>query len=127
MNYVSRTETNYDHFLDFLCAHAKFLLSWRVWRRSFLTRPLGFRVIFEKPSFIACYDPIKKMWFTFEPFKDFCQHFLSTRFFLSSFKFFLTIFAQIFLALKYCVTIWWTVHLLIFILSAIIRIVKRRS
>jgi hypothetical protein len=28
----------------------------------FLTLPLGFRVVFEKPTFVTCYDPIKKIW-----------------------------------------------------------------
>jgi hypothetical protein len=41
---------------------------------------LGFRVIFEKPTFVTCSDPIKKIWFSFESFKHFCRHFASTSF-----------------------------------------------
>jgi hypothetical protein len=52
----------------------------------FFTLPLGFRVIFENPNFITCYGPIKKIWFSFEPFKHFCYTSIE-HLFLSSFNF----------------------------------------
>jgi hypothetical protein len=61
MKYPVRSEKNY-HCLDFVFAHASFLLSWRLWRVPILTLPLGFRFVFEKPTFITCYDLIKKIW-----------------------------------------------------------------
>jgi hypothetical protein len=65
---------------------------------SFLTLPLGFRVLFEKPTFVTCYDPIKKIWF----FRA-VQAFLSTLRFDVLFDrsiFFGTIFTHIFLMFK---------------------------
>lgn len=46
----------------------------------FLTLHLGFKVIFEKPTFIACCEQIKEIWFRFEPFKHFSRHFVPIRF-----------------------------------------------
>jgi hypothetical protein len=85
-----------------------------------------FQVIFEKPTFATCYDPIKKMW------RSFGQAFLRTLrldalFDNHSHFFFGTIFAHNFLIFKFCVTIGWTVHSLMLSSSAIILIVKRRS
>jgi hypothetical protein len=59
---------------SFLYAHASFLLSWSLWHVPFLTLSLGFRVIFKKPTFITSYDPIKKIWFSFKPFKYLCWY-----------------------------------------------------
>jgi hypothetical protein len=42
-----------DQCLDFLFAHARFLLYWRLWRVSFLTLLLSFRVIFRKTNILS--------------------------------------------------------------------------
>jgi hypothetical protein len=115
---------NYDHCLDFWFAHARFLLFSRVWHVSFLTLPLGFRVIFEKSSFITCYDPIKKIWFGIEPLKHFYQHFVSTHFLIVIQIFWNHLCTHTVLMSKSCVTIWWNVHSLISSSSVIIRIVN---
>jgi hypothetical protein len=61
VNYPARIKKNDDQCLDFLFAHASFLLSWRLWRVLVFTLPLGFRVIFEELIFITYYEPIKKI------------------------------------------------------------------
>jgi hypothetical protein len=48
------------------------------WPVPFRTLPHGFRIIFEKSTFVTCYEPIKRM-FSFEPFKHFYWHSVSTR------------------------------------------------
>jgi hypothetical protein len=115
MNYSARIEKKRWPLSWFLFAHASFLLTWRLWRVSCLTLPLGFTAIFGKPTFVTCYDPIKKIWFSFEPFKNFCRHFVSTRFLIVILFFFNHPCTHAFLTFKSCVIIWWTVHSLILI------------
>jgi hypothetical protein len=69
---------------DFWNAHASFLLSWRLWRVPFL------RVIFEKPTFVTSYSPIKKIWLNFQPFKHFWRHSFRRAFFYCRSFFFQT-------------------------------------
>jgi hypothetical protein len=45
-----------------------------------ITLPLGFWVVFEKLTFVTCYEPIKKICFSFDAFKHFCRRFDSTNF-----------------------------------------------
>jgi hypothetical protein len=79
-DYLPRIEKSDENFHEFWFAHASFLLSWRLWRVQFLILPLGFRVIFEKATFVTYYNPFKVIWFSFEPFKHFCLDFISTCF-----------------------------------------------
>jgi hypothetical protein len=68
----------------------------------YLTLPHDFRVIFEKLTSVTCCNPIKKM-FSFQPFKHFCRHFVSTLF-LTSFNYCGPIFEH-FSHVQICVTI----------------------
>jgi hypothetical protein len=83
MNYPARIDKKIMTIvLIFIFAHESLLVSWRLWRVPILALPLGFRVIFEKPTFVTCYDPIRNIWFSFEQFKRFCRHFISTGLFI---------------------------------------------
>jgi hypothetical protein len=85
-----------------------------------------FQVVFEKPDLVNCYDPIKKIWSSFESFKNSADTSIR-RVLWSSLKIFRTTFAHAFLIFKSRVRNWWSVQSLILSYSAIIRIVKLRS
>jgi hypothetical protein len=96
INYPARIANNDDHFLDFLFAHASFLLSWRL-ACAIYHFAYWFQGRIRKTNFHRLfYDPIKRIWSSFQPFKHFCRHFISTRF-LIVIHIFLTIFAHNFL------------------------------
>jgi hypothetical protein len=74
--------------------------------------PLGlaFRVVFQKPTLVACYDPFQKIWSSFEPFKHFCRHFVSTRFLIVIKYVLLNNIITHLPMFQPNATIWWAVH-----------------
>jgi hypothetical protein len=124
VNYPSRIEKNDEHFLDLLFAHAELFVLETV-ACAIPHSSLGFTVVFGRSTFVACYDPIKKHWFSFEQFKHFCRHFISTPLFDRRSNFWNHLCTHFSHVQILCNNLVWTVHSLSS--SAIFRIVKRRS